>query len=678
MTAKKGRPQQKKMISFSTESTETERMNAESTLTAMRQMLGSNPDVMQKSVKAQAVRSDVKEKYDKSKVVFSTKEWSQVSDNIWTKGWRRVSDPEQRELAQIDPYLSAIISTRCSQGAACGYPSESKFDKGCRVVDLKPPSPDDFATEEEFAREVETRTRQQSAIMHWVLHCGTNDQEIVNSVFSGGDLTFKNCSLREFIEAQARNVMTFGRCASQIFRNADGLPVMFRPAPVETIFNVVTGEDTRVGVGPDVMEQSATDVEEYNQIKKDEKPLAYVQRVDGNNINFFSEDDLHVWHWQKQALWNLNGYPMSPIEQAVYMIFIHQQTLSYLRNQFVKGLAAKGLLCLESTNPAVELSESDLEDFRIQFHNFATRNDNSAVMPVLSGPVKANFIQLSSTPRDMEFLQVEEHVIRALCSAFQISPQEMGYGHLSQPQGGLTSGSKQEEIVRGEERGLRQLLDTVFDGINQILYQNFPEARDNFRISYVGVGEDTRDAVVQRQTAELATTATMESLYADSEKKDTIPAGGKVPLSQAFHQNVVRYMKYGEFVEKFMGEEGASKNPAYDFIIDPNLNSAYQQLRATPIQQQQEQSQLQLKAQEQEMEMQQAQMQQGQQQAQQGAPAEGQPQGQPQEGQPQGQEMDKSEEPVSIRDKWHEAQSLRKSMTGYFGAWIDAHGKSNE
>lgn len=698
MAVKRGKPGQK--LSFKTGPETSEPINTRTMIESMRSNLGVQMD-LQKTVKPQVVRTDVQQKYDKSKIVFSTREWSQISENIWTKGWRRISDPEQRELSQLDPYIAAIISTRCSQGAACGYPSESKFDKGCRVTDLKPPCKEDFATDEEFERACSTRSAQMASIMKWVLHCGTNDQDIINAAFAGADLDFKKCTLREFVEAQVRNIMTFGRCGTQVFRNKDdGLPVFYRPVAIETFFNVVPGENTSVGQSRDTAEQSLEDVEEYNAIASEEKPYAYAQRIDGKNVNFYTEDDLHVWHWQKQALFNLKGYPMSPIEQTVFMVFVHQQTLSYLRNQFVKGLATKGLLALESTNAAVDLSEADLEDFRIQFHNFASRNDNSAVMPVLSGPVKANFIQLSPTPRDMEFLQIEEHVIRALCSAFQISPQEMGYGHLSLPQGGLTQANKQEEIVKGEERGLRQLLDIIFDGINEILYQNFPEARDNFRVSYVGVGEDTRDTVVQRQQAELNTTATMDSLYADSEKKDSIPYGGKVPLSPLFHQNVVRYMKYGVFMEKFMGEKDASKVPEYDFIVDPELNQTYMQLKVQPIEQQKQQSELQNQMMQQQMQAQQQQQDMMAAQAQQppgapgiapdqggNAPDQGgnapvqpkiAPQTPPTEPPEGGPEVAEKSEAVPIRHKWLESQALQKSMKGYFKSWFDAHYSDDE
>jgi hypothetical protein len=401
-----------------------------------------------------------------------------------------------------------------------------------------------------------------------------------------------------------------------------------------------------------------------------------VQRIDGQDVNFFTEDELHVWHFQKQALFDLKGYPLSPIEQAIYMVYIHQQTLGYLRNHFIKGMGSKGILTLESTEPTASLSDEELEELRREFHNFVTRNDNSSVTPVISGPVKVSFIPLNPSPRDMEWLQVEEHVIRALCSAFQISPQEMGYGHLSIGQGGLSQANKQEEIVRGEERGLRMVLDIVFEGINEILYENFPEARENYRITYVGVGEDTRDAVTSRQIQELNTTATLSSLYADSEKTEPVPYGGDVPLSNAFHLAVVKYMKYGQLLEHFFGEKGAAQRPEYDFIVDPQLNQAYQQLKAMPIQMQKQQAEMGMQEQALQLQANEAQMQAGQVPGQ--APPEQaggeEQQAAPEGGQAEGQPTESTEEVKKSLAEWYrEKVQLRKSMRFYFKEWMAAH-----
>jgi len=642
-----------------------------------------NNENLKKSVRPATVRQDVEGKYDKSKVTFSARAYENGHEGVELKGWRRLSDHELREVAQVDPYISAIVANRCGQAAVIGRPSDSKFDKGTRVMELTPVNLDDFETSAEFERVQESRKKQMKAIIDWLMGCGTKDKDILNEIFRGADPTFKTCTFADFLSAQVRNLLTFGRMGSQIFRNEDNVPVAFRPTPIETIHPVIQGGDAYVGRGDDTMEQSIEDSEEYNQLAEDDRPHAYIQRVDGRNVNFFTEDDLKVAYFQKQALFDLTGYPLSPIEQAIYMVFIHQNTLGYLRNQFVKGMGTKGILSLKSDDASAELSDEDLDSLRREFHNFLNRTDNSAATPVISGPVEVKWIQLAATPRDMEFLQVEEHVIRALCAAFQTSPLEMGYGHLGiSGNGGMTQANKQEEIIRGEERGLRMILDVVFDHINEILYDNFPEARELFRITYVGVGEDTRDAVVERHQQEMQTTATMNSLWADSEKNEPIPDGGNVPLSPIFHQNVVRYMKYGIFMDKFFGTENWASKPEYDFIIDPALNQSYQDNKMFTDDMRHEQGILQIETQEAQLEGMQgqnqameAQMQMGGAPGQEGAPEGAMPPGaeeggeEPQEGAPQPQE----ELAQSLEDAFKERTAPLRKSEHYFMAWNRGH-----
>lgn len=641
-------------------------------------------EAMHKSVKPQTIRRDVQKKYDKSKVAYSSREYFQTYDGIETKGWKRLSDSELRELSQIDPYISAIISTRCSQASIVARPSDSKFDKGTRIIEMKPLIPDEFDTIDQFRTAQKRRQLQMEAILKWFQVCGTDNKEVINAAFAGADPTFKVCTLPEFVTAQIRNLMTFGRAGTQIFRNDEMVPSFFRPVPIETIYHGAPGQDVHLGEREETAEQSLEDAADFNAIQdEEERPQHYIQRIDGQNVNLYTEDDLKVWYFQKQALFDLNGYPLSAIEQAIYMVFVHQQTLGYLRNQFVKGLATKGILTIESTEPSAQLSDEDVEQIRRDFHNFVNRNDNSAAVPVISGPVKVGFVELSPTPNDMGFLQIEEHVVRALCSAFQISPQEMGYGHLSIGQGGLNQANKQEEIVRGEERGLRMLLDIIYDGLNEILYENFPEAKELYRITYVGVGEDTRDSVIARQQQELNTTATMSSLWSDSEKTDPVPYGGNVPLAPSFHGNIAKYMKYGVFMEHFFGEEGASGKPEYDFIIDPNLNQAYQQLKVSPIEVQQEQTKLGLEQMEMQVQQGEQQMQMADQQgqvaqqvaAQGGAMQPVPPAGAPPGGDPQAQDDAGAGQPAekSLHEEWSERRRLAKSMKHYFKNWIDAH-----
>lgn len=630
---------------------------------AMRSDLGGEP--MGKSVEPQPYRENLDPKFDRNKLSFSAHQYT--ASNHEEKTWDRISDQELKKLAQIDPYISAIISKRASQCAVIGRVSESKFDKGTRIKDLNPPQKEKYKSDEEYKKAVAIREEQMQSILNWVMTCGYNDTSLLNTVFEGSDQLYKRCTFAEFVVAQARNLLTFGRCGTHVMRNSEGLPAIFRPAPIETIYPIKNIKDPiPVMASDETRPQSVKDAKDWNKLDPKERPYAYVQRIDGFDANFFTEEDMKIGFFQKQAYFDLNGYPLSPIELAIYMVFIHQQALGYLKNQFVKGITTKSLLTIEASDPSVHISDEDLDQLRREFHNYVLRTDNSAVTPVLAGPFKVNVVPLSPSSKDMEFLQLEDHIIRALCSSMQITPQEMGYGYLGEGNGGLGNNNKQEEIVRGEETGLRMILDTIYDQVNEILDEAFKGFKENFRITYIGVGEDTRETVMARGLQELQTTATMNSLLADSDKTDIAPFGGDVPLSTVFHQNVVRYMKYGDFMEHYFKVEGASKKPEFDFLIDPNLNQAYQQLRVNPIEMQQAQSKMQMEQIQSQMQMQEAQMQQGM--------AQGQEQ--------QAQQQDQAEpQQESLRDKFQGMQKsddmpeeeLQKSMEYYFESWIKAH-----
>lgn len=601
-----------------------------------------------------------KRKYKQSKVKFGSRFNTRigVGDSL-SKEPKRLSDAELKELSLVDPYIGAIINTRVAQISTFGAISESKFDKGVRVIELDEIRKEDFETDEAFEREMKLREAEKKAILEWVLNCGTTDKQVLNEMYEAADPTFKYCSLKDYFQAQSRALLTFGRCARQNLLNADGTICAFRPTPIETIKQVKFGSKVHVTAVSDVSQQSEVDAEKYNKIPTNDKPIAYVQEVDGVQTGFFTDEDLKVTYYQVQSFLDLNGYPMGPIEFALFLVYIHQHTLGYLRNQFVKGQLSKSMIVVRPTDPSVKISDEDIESFKMEIQNLATRTDNSAVIPVIGGPVELELIKTTETPKDMEWMQVEQTVIRALCSAFQISPLEAGFGQLGDT-AGMGQGNRDYEIVQGEERGLRLLVDILVEELNDAVYQNFPEAKKRYKVAAFGIGNETREGVIQRQSQELNTTATLNSLFSESDKNRQFDFGGDVPLAPLFHQNVARYMTYGKFMESFFGVEGASKRPELDFIIDPSLNQAYQQLKMGMQQMQAQQQALGLQEQQMQMEMQQAQMQQGMA-----------PQGeQPPAEEKNPEEAQKSED-IELQKAWEE--SMKSNHETLLKSWLRIH-----
>lgn len=557
-----------------------------------------------------------KRKYKGSKVVFTSKYSTNVNfgDSLSKEG-RRLSDQELRDLAGIDPYISAIINTRVTQVSGMAGRSASKFDKGVRVIDIQRLDRDDYENDESYEEALKIREAEKEAILRWVLSCGTSDSTALDEIYKGADPTFKNCSLKNYFQAQTYNLLTFGRGARQNLRATDGTIVAFRPAPVESIKPVDPYKKVHVSQADSTTSfQSVEDVSKYNKLPEFDRPISYVQEIDGFQSNFFTDRDLKMMYYQVQALTDLKGYPLSPIEFALFLVYMNQHCLSYLRNQFVKGVLTKSMLVLTSTDPSVQISQEDLATFKAELQNYASRTDNSSAVPVLAGPIQVNNVRLNDNMKDMEWPTLSNMIVRALCSAFQISPLEAGFGQLGDS-AGLSSGDKDYDLVQGEERGLRLIADILVEDLNDAVFDNFPSAKEKYKVELNGVGNETRDGVINRQVQEMNTTATMNDLLAESDKNRLLSYGGEVPMSPTFHNSVVRYMKYGVFLEHFFGEENASKKPEYDFLVDPSLNQAYQAAKLQTQEMAAQAQALQLEQQKQQLAQADQQMQMAQQQA---------------------------------------------------------------
>lgn len=612
-------------------------------------------DDLSKSVKPLEENDLIKDKIEQSKAVFSLESRNASSNSLFEKKGR-MSDKELRELAYYDSIISLIVDTRANQSMAFGRKSANKYDRGFVLREVIPVQVDSSISQEEKTKEIEFRTELSNLIIKYVLNCGTSNKKILDHVFQGSDTTFKHCNLSEFLGAQARNLLIYGRCATQVIRTKEGVPVLFRPVPVETIFRVLDqAEVTLSGNDRDVADQSEDDLKDYKNIEKGRRPIAYVQRMDGKNVAFFTEDDLIVTYLQKQAHENLDGYPMAPIEKAFYAVSMHFYAQQYLQNSFTKGLATKGIINLKTQEAGV-VSPEQAEAFRKLFSNYVARNDNSATIPIVAGPIDVEFVPLNITAKDLEFNNLYQRVLMIVCGAFQISPQEIGFGALDSAKPTMGDTGKQEQIVQGEERGLRQLIETIFDLLNDLVGDSFPQAKDILKLEAIGLGQNTKEADLAIYKEELQTSGTFGKIWSDSERIDVFPFGGDVPTSPIFHASVAKYMKMSEFRHYFFHDKEALKDPALDFFIDPAINDAYQKLRGKIPQMQAKQLQLQteqLALQTQQAE-QQMQMAQGQQQ---GAD---QNQGQPDQAQQAGKEeelkqsQEKHEQEMQMKKEQHE------------------------
>ena len=547
----------------------------------------SNKEDLKKSAVRPVEQSPfVNENINKNKVLFGLQNVQSYDNNLITKN-RRLSDDDLLLFSQADSVVSLIVSTRCNQSSAFGVRARNKYEQGIIIRDLQTTRNQVKKTPEEIAEEIAFKDELTKSMYDWIVHCGSNSNTVKNAVFSGNETYFKHCSLKEFLGAQTRNLLVCGRMATQLIRNESGRIVLFRPVPVETIFSYRQGNDINIAeTDQNIEEQAKIDAKIYHSIPVHLRPQAWVQRIDGRITAFFTERDLRIDYLQKQANNGLNSYPLAPLELAINALQLHMSAQQYMNNSLTKGLGSKGFLTIkpqEGMEMDDVMTPAGMETLRKEFQNYiAGSYNNSAVIPIISGPVDVKFTTMNATAKDMEFLNLYNYVIAILCASFQIAPEEVGFNGTG-TKTSLGDEGSQTQIVQGQERGLKQIMNIMCGMLTDVVTEVFDQAKDTFVIEPIGLGQNTKASDLEIYKEQLQTDGTFGRIWADSEHPETFPFGGDVPTSPLFHQGPAKAMKMSEYRYHFYKDESALKNPDYDFFLDPVFQNAYYQEKTKSI-----------------------------------------------------------------------------------------------
>lgn len=538
----------------------------------------SNKEELRKSaIRPEMYSETVAQGVNTNKAVFSAKQYnSNFQAGVITKS-RRLQDKDLVLFSQTDAVVSAIITTRHSEVTSFGRRSRSQYENGIILRDISQIRKTPNKTRAQVESEVAKKDALSSLIYSWILNCGTTNQTILDTVFAASDHYFKHCTLAEFFGAQARNLLQCGRMATQLIRNVEGAIIMFRPVPVETIFQYRKGQKIVINKGfdYDIPQQVLIDIEKYNSIPDQDKPTVWVQRINEKIVSFFTEKDLRIDYWQKQAVANLDGYPLAPLELAISALQQHYNAQQYMNNNLIKGLGSKGFFTIKPLSTEQEAidylpSDKELETIRKDMQRYmAGSNQNSAINPIFTGPFEVDYKSLNATAKDMEFLRLYDYTITLLCTSFQIFPEEIGFA-------GIRSNSGDDKAGSAQSKGLASLLTALCGSVTQIVWETFPDAKDALQIEPTGLGKSSRMDDLKISKEMLQTSGDFADLWANSEKDRTFPFGGEVPTSPIFHQYITRYMKMSEIRYHFLKIDADENNPDMDFFVDVGINASYQ------------------------------------------------------------------------------------------------------
>jgi phage portal protein BeeE len=190
----------------------------------------------------------------------------------------------------------------------------------------------------------------------------------------------------------------------------------------------------------------------------------------------FGDEDLVFKLANPQNFADSNGYCISVVEQAIIMISNHMNIETYNSNFFSHGYAARGILHLKGT-----VTQNALAAFKRQFYNTISGTQNAWRTPIVAGLDDVQWVPMSGSAKEMEYLNYNSHIMRAICTQFQIDPIELGLDFLTSANGRAASNAKESgqfKITYSRERGLLPLMIMIEDMINNdIMCATWPTSR---------------------------------------------------------------------------------------------------------------------------------------------------------------------------------------------------------
>jgi len=478
----------------------------------------------------------------------------------------RISNKTLKEVSVRDWLISAIIQCRVDTLLRFSRIEHRRHEMGFRVV--KKDNSAHYSPEEK---------EEIAAIEDFIYHCGRKEGTPADDKRLFG----------EFLKCIGRDALTFGHVAIEKVKTRAGGLHRFRPLPAESIY-LINKNLSKEQVSSNAMknyqltrpksdndpktEQVVNEVEndfiKYVQISYDNRPLAT-----------FGDEDCIFKLFNPQNFADSMGYCYSPLELAIINITNHLNVENYNANFFTHGYAARGVLHLKGT-----VTQQQLANFRRTFYNSITGHQNAWRTPIVAGLDEVQWVPMSANAKEMEYLNYNNHLMRILCSQFQIDPVELGLDYLISATGRgspMQQSNNEYKITYSRERGLVPLLMFVEDLINcDVLPAIDKSLAGKYKFVFTGMTEETPQTEIAQMQAEMTVWKSMNDLLQQAQKDKIGEAAADLPLNQAFWALVEKNYTRGEIREFFFGDKGASTKRELQYIPGDQSFMAWQQMLA--------------------------------------------------------------------------------------------------
>ena len=524
---------------------------------------GADPDAI--AEKPDTTPQDDKTEYGRKAILTDPFFTQQSQQTLYKYKVSRLSNKTLKDVSLRDWLVSAIIQNRVDILARFSRPQTKKFDMGFRVIKI--------SETEEYSKEERAEIEN---IQAFIYNCGRikNTPDDDKMVFG------------EFIKLIVRDALTFGHIAVEKIKTRRGALHRFRPLPAESIYHI------NKDMSKDQIRDHVKTVARQFEPKSDNDPKTtqeiveqpvdfyrYVQvSYDNRPMAVFGDEDMIFRTLNPQNFADSNGYAYSPLEMAIINITHHMNTEQYNSNFFTHGQAAKGVLHLKGT-----VTQSQLTAFRRQFYNLINGSQNAWRTPIIAGLDDVQWVPMAGGSKEMEYLNYNLHLMRSICTQFQIDPTEIGLDLLVTGGKNISSSDGHASKIQfSREKGLYPLLMFIEDLINRdILPAIDEEYARKYKFQFEGYTDETPQTEIALLQAEMTVSKSMNDLLHAARKPKIKHPVGDLPMNQAFWQLVGENMTQGEIREEFFGDKGASKKKELQFIPKNATFLSWQQLLIT-------------------------------------------------------------------------------------------------
>lgn len=465
---------------------------------------------------------------------------------IFKNKMSRISNKTLKDTSVRDWLISSIIQTRADTMLAFSRPQRKQFDTGFKI--FKKDGKDNLTKEEK---------EEIANIEDFILNCGRK-----KGTPPGEEMTFG-----EFLKLSTRDAVTFGHIAVEKILTRNGGLHRFRPLPAESMY-LINKKTSRDIISREI--KSARKVYsatlEFNKendpssdLSFNEPDIEYYKYVqmsyDNRVLAAFGDEDL-IWKLANpQNFADSMGYCYSALELAIINITNHLNVENYNSNFFTQGYAARGILHLKGT-----VTQAQMTAFRRQFYNTISGTQNAWRTPIIAGLDDVQWVGLSGSAKEMEYLNYNNHLMRAICTQFQVDPIELGLDYLVSGNGRAPSQQANNEykINYSRERGLYPLMMMFEDMINSdVLPALDKELARKYEFRFVGYTDETPQTNVTLLQAEMTVHASMNDLLTSSDKEAVKHPMFDIPLNQTFWALADKLLTKGEQRALFLGDTSA-------------------------------------------------------------------------------------------------------------------------